>query len=318
MKSSSAAAVEKRPFRQRARAALRLMVRNKALYIFALPAILYLAVFNYAPLFGLQIAFRDFRPALGVWGSKWVGLQYFDKFFSSYSFWTLLKNTLTLSVYQLIVCFPFPIILALVLNYCPSLRLKKVTQTITYVPHFLSVVVLVGIMFIFFSPGTGVVNNLIRSCGGQPIDFLGSANLFPHMFVWSACWQNVGWSSIIYMSALAGVSQEVHEAAIVDGATKLQRIRHVDLPALLPTIITLLILNSGQIMSVGYEKVYLLQSAGNLTTSEIISTYVYKIGIQGAQYSYATAIGLFNNVVNLIIILVVNKISDRLTGAGLW
>ena len=223
-----------------------------------------------------------------------------------------------MSIYQLLICFPFPIILALVLNYCPSYRLKKVTQTVTYIPHFLSVVVLVGMMFIFFSPGTGVVNNLIRSAGGEPIDFLGSAKLFPHMFVWSACWQNVGWGSIIYMSALSGVSQEVHEAAIVDGATKLQRIFHVDLPALLPTIITLLILNSGQIMSVGYEKVYLLQSAGNLTTSEIISTYVYKIGIQGAQYSYATAIGLFNNVINMIIILVVNKISDKLTGAGLW
>lgn len=318
MKHPPADILPKESFRQRARSVLRLMARNKALYVFVLPAVLYLVLFNYAPLFGLQIAFRDYRPAAGIWGSQWVGWQYFDKFFSSYSFWSLLQNTLSLSIYQLLICFPFPIILALVLNYCPSYRLKKLTQSVTYIPHFLSVVVLVGMMFIFFSPGTGVVNHLIRSAGGEPIDFLGRADLFPHMFVWSACWQNVGWSSIIYMSALAGVSQEVHEAAIVDGATKLQRIFHVDLPALLPTIITLLILNSGQIMSVGYEKVYLLQSAGNLTTSEIISTYVYKIGIQGAQYSYATAIGLFNNVINMLIILAVNKISDKLTGAGLW
>ncbi len=296
----------------------KMMVRNKALYLFLLPAMLYLAIFNYAPLFGLQIAFRDFKPAAGIWGSKWVGLANFKKFFGSYSFLDLLRNTLTLSIYQLLVCFPFPIILALILNYTPSYRLKKITQTMTYIPHFLSVVVMVGILFIFFSPGTGIVNNVIRSLGGTGFDFLGSAKSFPHMFVWSACWQNVGWSSIIYMSALAGVSQEVHEAAMVDGASKLQRIWHVDLPALLPTIITLLILNSGQIMSVGYEKVYLMQSAGNLTTSEIISTYVYKIGIQGAQYSYATAIGLFNNIVNMIIILTVNKVSDKLTGMGLW
>lgn len=293
----------------RSSSTLKLMIRNKALYLFLIPGMIYLAVFNYAPLFGLQIAFRDFKPAAGVWGNKWVGAAYFEKFFTSYSFWSLLKNTLSLSIYQLLICFPFPIVLALVLNYCTSTKLKKITQTVTYIPHFLSVVVLVGIMFTFFSPGTGVVNNIIRSLGGQPIDFLGDAKLFPHMFVWSACWQNIGWSSIIYMSALAGVSQEVHEAAIMDGATKFQRIWHVDLPALMPTIITLLILNSGQIMSVGYEKVYLMQSAGNLTTSEIISTYVYKIGIQGAQYSYGTAIGLFNNIINMIIILTVNKIS---------
>ena len=296
----------------------KLIKRNYVLYLFLFPALLYVAVFNYAPLFGLQIAFKDFRPAQGVWGSKWVGFDNFVKFVSSYSFWTLLKNTLTLSIYQLIVCFPFPIILALILNYTPSFGLKKITQTMTYIPHFLSTVVLVGMLFIFFSPGTGVVNHVINRLGGNTIDFLGTARNFPHMFVWSACWQNVGWSSIIYVSALAGVSKEVHEAAMVDGANKLQRIWHVDLPALLPTIITLLILQSGQIMSVGYEKVYLMQSAGNLSTSEIISTYVYKMGIQGAQYSYATAIGLFNNVINLIIILSVNKISDKITGMGLW
>ncbi len=297
---------------------VKMAVRNRALYLFLLPAVLYMAIFNYAPMFGIQIAFRDFTPAKGVWGSPWVGFEYFEKFFTSYSFWTLLKNTLTLSIYQLLVCFPFPIILALILNYCPSVNFKKITQTITYIPHFLSVVVLVGMLFIFFSPGTGIVNNLIRSLGGSPIDFLGNPDLFPHMFVWSAAWQNTGWASIIYVSALSGVSQEIHEAAIVDGAGKLQRIWNIDIPAILPTIITLLILNSGQIMSVGYEKVYLMQSAGNLSTSEIISTHVYKIGIQGAQYSYAAAIGLFNNVINMAIILVVNKLSDKLTGAGLW
>lgn len=297
---------------------VKLMKRNKALYVFLLPAVIYLAIFNYAPMFGIQIAFRDFTPAGGVWGSPWVGLKYFHKFFTSYSFWTLLKNTLTLSIYQLLITFPFPIILALVLNYCPSQRFKKITQTVTYIPHFLSVVVLVGMMFIFFSPGTGIVNNVIRSLGGNAVDFLGDPDLFPHMFVWSAAWQTTGWSSIIYVSSLSGVSPEIHEAAIVDGANKLQRIWNIDLPSILPTIITLLILNSGRIMSIGYEKVYLMQSAGNLSTSEIISTHVYKIGIQGAQYSYAAAIGLFNNIVNMILIITVNKISDKLTGAGLW
>ena len=162
---------------------VKLTVRNRALYLFLLPAVIYMAIFNYAPMFGIQIAFRDFTPARGVWGSPWVGFDYFEKFFTSYSFWTLLKNTLTLSIYQLLVCFPFPIILALILNYCPSLKFKKITQTITYIPHFLSVVVLVGMLFIFFSPGTGIVNNVIRSLGGDSIDFLGNPNLFPHMFV---------------------------------------------------------------------------------------------------------------------------------------
>ncbi len=294
------------------------IVRNKALYFFVIPAFLYLLFFNYMPIYGLQIAFKDFDPAFGIEGSEWVGFEHFIEFFTSYSFTTLLVNTLRISFYQLVFGFPFPIILALLLNYCPFPWLKKITQTSTYLPNFISIVVLVGMLFIFFSPSTGIVNIVIESLGFQPIDFLGSADLFPDMYVWSGIWQTTGWSSIIYISALAGVSPEIHEAAIVDGATKLQRIRHIDLPSILPTIIIILILSSGRVMSIGFEKAFLMQTAPNLLTSEIISTQVYKVGIQGAQYSYAAAIGLFNNVINFILLLSVNKLSNKATGSGLW
>ncbi len=297
---------------------LKQVIKNRTLYLFLVPALLYLAVFQYAPLYGLQIAFRDFVPANGIWGSAWVGLKHFEKFFSSYSFGMLLENTLILSLYDLIVAFPFPIMLALVLNYTRFPLLKKVTQTVTYAPHFISVVVLVGILFVFLSPSNGIVNIFIRALGGREIDFLGDPGMFRHLFVWSGVWQSAGWASIIYIAALASVSPELHEAAIIDGAGKLQRIRHVDLPSILPTVIILLVLNSGHIMNVGFEKIYLMQTSPNLSTSEVISTYVYKIGIQGAQFSYASAIGLFNNAINFIVLIAVNKLANRTTNSGLW
>lgn len=302
--------------RARRQKALRSIRRNWILYAFLLPTLLYLAVFQYAPLYGVQIAFKKFVPSKGIWDSAWVGLAHFKKFFSSYMFGDLLRNTILLSVYQLIAAFPFPIILALLLNYSVSNRLRKVTQMVTYAPHFISTVVLVGMMMVFMSQ-SGIFNQLLGKLGAKPIPFLSDASLFRHIYVWSHIWQRTGYNSVIYIAALAGVSPELHEAAIVDGANKLQRIWHVDVPAILPTAIILLIMNTGNVLSIGFEKVYLMQNDLNLGVSEIISTYVYKIGLLSAQYSYSTAIGLFNNVINLIILLSVNKLADRMSGTSL-
>lgn len=302
--------------RTRRQKALRSIRRNWILYAFLLPTLLYLAVFQYAPLYGVQIAFKKFVPSKGIWDSAWVGLAHFKKFFSSYMFGDLLRNTILLSVYQLIAAFPFPIILALLLNYSVSNRLRKVTQMVTYAPHFISTVVLVGMMMVFMSQ-SGIFNQLLGKLGAKPIPFLSDASLFRHIYVWSHIWQRTGYNSVIYIAALAGVSPELHEAAIVDGANKLQRIWHVDVPAILPTAIILLIMNTGNVLSIGFEKVYLMQNDLNLGVSEIISTYVYKIGLLSAQYSYSTAIGLFNNVINLIILLSVNKLADRMSGTSL-
>ncbi len=269
-------------------------------------------------MYGLQIAFKNFTPAKGYLGSDWVGFKHFNKFFNSYHFWTLLKNTLFLSIYHLIVSFPFPIFLALVLNYTPFHKLKKITQTVTYAPYFISMVVMVGMMFVFFLPTTGIVNVVIRSLGKETIDFLGDPKMFRHMYVWSGIWQSTGWSSIIYIATLASVSPELHEASIVDGANKFQRIWYIDIPSILPTAVIILILNAGRIMNVGFEKTFLMQTASNLSRSEVISTYVYKVGIMGVQYSYAAAIGLFNNVINFSVLLIVNKISNKVADSGLW
>lgn len=296
----------------------RRIVRNKGLYLLVLPLVIYFAVFYYAPLYGLQIAFKDFKPVLGITGSPFAGMKHLSKFLNSFSFVSLLRNTLTLSLYGLVVNFPLAILLALIIHYIPNLRFKKIVQTATYAPYFVSTVVLVGMLFIFFAPESGMVNKVIVALGGNASDFVGSASLFPHMYVWSGVWQRIGWNSIIYIAALTAVSPDLHEAATVDGATKLQRILHIDLPAILPTAVIMLILDSGRIMSVGYEKVYLMQTSSNLLTSEIISTYVYKIGLQNAQYSYAAAIGFFNNVVNCVLLLIVNKVANKLSGSGLW
>ena len=292
--------------------------RNRGLYLLVLPLVIYFGVFYYAPLYGLQIAFKDFKPVLGITGSQWVGLKHLSKFLNSFSFESLLRNTLMLSLYGLVVNFPLAILLALVIHYIPGLRYKKLVQTATYAPYFVSTVVLVGMLFIFFAPESGMVNKLIVALGGTASDFVGSAQLFPHMYVWSGVWQRIGWNSIIYIAALTAVSPDLHEAATVDGASKLQRVWHVDFPAILPTAVIMLILDSGRIMSVGYEKVYLMQTSSNMLTSEIISTYVYKIGLQNAQYSYASAIGFFNNVVNCVLLVIVNRVANRLSGSGLW
>ncbi len=292
--------------------------RNTALYVFVLPMLIYFIIFHIAPLYGLQIAFRNFKPANGIMGSDWVGLKYIAKFLTSYSFWSLMKNTLVISLYTLVISYPFAIILALIINYIPFGTMKKVTQTVTYAPHFVSSVVLVGMLNVFLMPGSGVFNIFMSNLGFKPVDFLGKPDLFAHIYALSDVWSHCGWNAILYIATLAGVSPELHEAAMIDGANKLRRIWHIDIPALLPTAIIMLIMNCGNILNVGFEKVLLMQSSANLSASEIISTYVYKIGLQSGQYSYAAAIGFFNNMINCVILLIVNKIAQKTSETSLW
>lgn len=296
-----------------------LMKRNWILYLFLVPAVVYIAIFMYAPMYGLVIAFKDFSASKGIMGSPWVGTKWFSTFFNAPRFWQILKNTLALSVYSLVVGFPLPVILALIINGIGNTRAKKFTQTVTYMPYFISTVVLVGMMSVLFSPRSGIVNTLLSYLGGSgDTFFMGESKFFRHMYVWSGVWQSTGWNSIIYIAALTGVSQELHEAAKIDGANKLQRILNVDLPAIMPTMVILLIMNCGSILSVGYEKVYLLQNDLNTPVSEVISTYIYKMGLQQQRFSYSTAIGLFNNVVNFIILITVNRVSKKISGMGLF
>lgn len=292
--------------------------RNYVLYIFLLPAIIYLLVFHYWPIYGVQIAFNDFSPAKGIWNSSWVGFKHFKTFFQSYRFKTLIKNTLSLSVYQLIAGFPIPILLALILNYSTFKRMSKFAQTATYAPHFISTVVMVGMLILFLSPGNGVINRILSYLNIEPIFFMGKEVYFKHVYVWSGVWQNAGWNSIIYIAALTNVNPELHEAAVVDGASKFKRVWHIDIPALLPTATILLIMSIGRIMTVGFEKVLLMQNDLNLNASEVISTYTYKVGLLNAQYSYSTAIGLFNNIVNFTLLILVNKLARHVSDTSLW
>ena len=298
---------------------LRLMKRNWLLYVFLIPVVVYIILFEYAPLYGLQIAFKNYSFANGFSGSKWVGLKWFETFFKTPRFWDILKNTLRVSVYSMIVSFPFPIILALCMNNITRTKWKRFAQTVTYMPHFISTVVLVGMMSVMFAPKSGVINTVLSWFGGSGSTyFMGKGEYFPHMYVWSGVWQGMGWGSIIYMAALAGVDPSLHEAAMIDGANKFQRVLHVDLPTIMPTVAIMLIMNCGNLLNVGYEKVYLMQNDLNLTFSEVISTYVYKMGLGNQRYSYSTAIGLFNNAVSFIFLIVVNKIVKKLSGSGLW
>lgn len=288
------------------------------LYILLLPAIIYIFVFNYVPMYGIIIAFKDYSAGLGIWASKWAGLEHFKRFFSNPMCLTIIKNTITLSLYSLIAGFPLPIVFALGLNYLDNKKFKKLAQNISYAPHFVSTVVIVGMLMIFLSPHNGFVNGLIQAFGGEKIFFFGEKNWFPHLHVWSGIWQNVGWNSIIYLAALSGVDPSLHESATMDGASRIKRIWHIDLPCILPTISILLILNVGNIMNVGFEKVFLMQNSLNADTSEIISTYVYKSGLVGAQFSYSTAVELFNSIINFVLLLIVNTSSKAISGNGLW
>ncbi|MGG1638987.1 ABC transporter permease [Paenibacillus sp. NRS-1760] len=291
--------------------------RHYELYLLLLPTLLYFAVFEYGPIYGLQIAFKNFAPFKGISGSPWVGFDNFLRFFDSYKFWDVLVNTLTISVYELLL-FPIPVILALLINQLTSKRFKKLVQTVTYAPHFISTVVIVGMLNLFLSPRNGIINQLLETLGLETIFFMAKPDWFASIFVWSGVWQNAGWGTIIYLAALTSINPELHESAVVDGANKLKRILYIDLPSIMPTVIVLLILSVGNFMSVGFEKVYLMQNPLNVSSAEVIQTYVYKTGLIGAQYSYSAAIGMFNSIINCLLLLTVNFIARRFGQNSLW
>ncbi|GHU15462.1 sugar ABC transporter permease [Spirochaetia bacterium] len=291
---------------------------NLELYLlFLLPAVIVTFIFIYIPMWGAQIAFRDYLPTKGIWGSTWVGLRHFKRFINSFQFWNLLKNTLGISIYQLAAGFPLPIILALMLNQLKNGFFKKFTQTVTYAPHFISVVVLVGLLHVFLNPRNGLVNVLFMALGKNPVYFLGMQDFFWHLYVISGIWQSTGWAAILYLAALAAIDPQLYEAAKIDGATRLQRTTYIDIPGIMPTVVILFILNTGRLMNVGFEKTYLMQNPLNLGASEVISTYVYKVGLVQAQFGFASAVGLFNGVVNLILLFIVDRITKQMGSGGL-
>lgn len=303
-------------------ATMKLIRQNWELYLFLLIPVAFIIIFHYVPMIGVQIAFRKYRIADGIWGSKWVGFAQFQKFFKSPQFKTIVPNTIILSLYGLLANFPLPIILALALNVLRNKRFKMTIQMITYMPHFISTVVLVGMLIAILNPRIGMYGIIYKTFNGgvAPKDLMGQAKVFRHLYVWSGVWQNMGWSSIIYLAALSAVDTELHEAAQIDGASRFQRVLHIDFPTILPTAIILLIMNAGRIMSIGFEKAYLMQNNLNKSTSEIISTYVYYVGMTSGtgDFSYATAIDLFNAVINLIMLVLVNGISKKVTDTSLW
>lgn len=288
------------------------------LYLMLLLPVLYIIIFCYVPMGGIVIAFKDYSFRKGILGSDWVGLKYFKQFFGSPDIGMLLKNTLIISFYQLIVTFPAPIILALALHIIGNDRFKKFMQTVTYAPYFISTVVLVGIVLQCLHLNIGIVNSVMEFLGMDRVDFMGRVSYFRHIYVWSGVWQTTGFSAIIYIAALGNVDQSLVEASLIDGANRLQRIRIVELPALKPIITIQLIMAIGSIMGVGFDKIYLMQNTLNLPVSEIISTYVFKRGMKDLQYSFATAVGLFNSVVNFILLFAANKLSQKFGETSLW
>ncbi len=298
--------------------AMKRIRRNADLYLLFLPVLIFFIVFEYVPMYGVQIAFKDFIATKGIWGSPWVGFKHFERFFSSFYFWRIIKNTLGIGLYQLLVGFPVPILLALMINEVRSSLYRRFIQTVTYAPHFLSTVVAVGMIMMFLAPESGMINILIQWFGGEPISFLTEPAWFKTVYVLSGVWQQMGWSSIIYLAALSGIDPQLHEAARMDGASRLQRIWHINLPGILPTVVILLILNVGSILGVGFEKVFLMQNSLNMSASDVISTNVYRSGILGAEFSYSAAVGLFNSVVNFVLLLSVNRIARKVSETSLW
>jgi putative aldouronate transport system permease protein len=292
--------------------------RQWQLWVMLLPAIAVTAVFAYGPMYGIQLAFREFDAQAGLTGGDWVGLQYFRQFFESPQFWTLMRNTVLISVTTLVFGFFAPIGLAILVNQVVGRRRKRFVQTATYLPHFISIVVIVGMLQVFLSPSTGLITRALGGVGVDGVNFLGDTGTFVPVYVISEVWQHCGWNSIIYLAALSNVDTQLYDAAKVDGAGRFQIIRNVDIPALVPTMVILFILTMGGVLATGFEKVFLMQNTLNLPVSEVISTYVYKIGIIGNQFSYSTAIGLFNTVINFAFLVAANKLAKRVSGTSLW
>lgn len=292
--------------------------KHKWLYVMLIIPVIFVVIWNYWPMYGVIIAFKDYSPAFGILGSPWVGLKHFERFFASYFFLEIIVNTLRLSLYSLLVSVPLPIILALLFNELNRKWFKSTAQTISYIPNFISVVVVIGMVQFFFSSQDGMINMLLNTFGFPSIDFLGSPKWFPHIYVWSGVWQGVGWGTLIYTAAMSGISPNQYEAAYLDGASRLQCIRHITIPSIMPTIVISTILATGSILSVGFEKTFLLQNAANLASSEVLSTYTYKMGIINGEYSFSAAVGLFNNVINFIVLFFVNKLAQKTNESSLW
>ncbi len=302
----------------RAKHPLRQIAADWEIYVLLLPALAYFFIFCYIPMYGAQIAFRDYVPMFGIQESEWVGLEHFVRFFRGPFFSQVVGNTLRISLYSMIAGFPPPILMAIFLNYQRHKGFAKIVQTVSYAPHFISMVVMVGMIKVFLNSYRGPVSTVCSSLGIHMNDILSSPGAFDHVYVWSGIWQSTGWSAIIYIGALSTISPELHEAAMVDGASIARRIWSIDLPSILPTIMLVLIMNCGSILGVGFEKTYLMQNSLNSTHSEVISTYVYKQGVQGSQFSFSSAVGLFNSIVNFIMIVIVNTVSKKMTESGLF
>ena len=285
--------------------------------IIAVP-IIYAIIFAYIPMAGIVLAFQDFSIRKGIFGSEWVGLRYFKQFLTSTSSVLVIKNTLILGIYSFLASFPVPILLAIGINEMRAKRYKKAVQMVTYAPYFISIVVLVGMMMQMMDLRSGIINVFIQKLGFSPINFFGDPKIFRHLYVWSGVWQSAGYASIIYLAALSGVSKELQEAAIVDGANRVKRILHVDIPAILPTIIIMLIFNCASIVSIGLDKVFLMQNSLNASVSEVISTFVYKVGVVNSNVGFSTAAGLFQSVVSFVLLVIVNRVCKKITENSLW
>lgn len=291
---------------------------NWQLYVLILPAIIYFIVFNYMPLYGIQIAFKDFKAVFGISGSKWVGFKHFENFFHAYYFKRLLANTLLLNVYNLLWSFPVPIILAILLNQIKGPKIKRFIQTSIYVPYFISTVVLAGMLYIFLSPTSGIFNILRQALGMKAVDVMSDAKAFRTIYIVSGIWQSAGWGTILYIASLSGVDPSLYEAAEIDGASIWQKIRYIDVPSIVPVIVMVFILDCGKLLSSNTDKALVMQTAGNIPTSDIIGVYVYNVGLGSGQFSYTTAIGLFINIINFIIIITANQISKKISDVGLF
>ena len=301
----------------RARLFKKSVIKHWQLLVLILPAVISVGMFHYIPFYGIQIAFKNFRASLGIWGSPWIGFENFVRFLTYPDFWVIVRNTLSISLYSLLL-FPVEPVFALMINEIDNRFLKRTVQMITYAPHFVSVVVVASLVILLLDTSNGIVNNIIEMLGGERIGFMTNPKYFSSVFVFSGMWSNLGWGTIIYLAALSSISPELVEAARIDGASRLQIMWHINIPSILPTATILLILRTGNILSVGREKILLLQNALNMPASRVISTYVYNVGLGNGQFSYSTAIGLFDNVINVICIIIVNQIAKRVSQTSLW
>jgi putative aldouronate transport system permease protein len=288
------------------------------LYALLLPAIVLVICFAYVPMYGVIIAFKDYSPARGIMNSAWAGLKHFNRFFNSFQFGTIMRNTLGISFYSIAVGFPLPIIFALFINQMKSGLFKRFFQTVTYMPHFISTVVMVGLLILLLSPSSGIFGSICRALGFTTPNLMANAGAFSSVYVWSDVWQHLGWDSIIYIAALSSVDPTLYEAATIDGASRWHKLIHIDFPMILPTAGILLIMRLGSVLGVGFEKVYLMQNTLNLDTSEVIATYVYKMGLLSSQYSFSAAVGLFNTLVNFVLLVIVNRVSSKISDNTLF